>query len=145
MAHILNSFYYATLYFHLLKSINRFCAIVFSIKYRIWFSNEIAKTLIFFAFLMGIFHTIPLFWYNCNSYFSGTTYRFTTRTTSCESSVIYFDDFITCCTTMSIALSCDIVTFTYFRIRSKKSNANSRNDIKLALHVSTEQSCDKQK
>uniref|UniRef100_A0A914QYH6 G-protein coupled receptors family 1 profile domain-containing protein n=1 Tax=Panagrolaimus davidi TaxID=227884 RepID=A0A914QYH6_9BILA len=135
MAHILNAFYYGTLYFHLLKSVNRFCAIVFSIKYRILFSDNIAKILILFTFGMGFIHTIPLFWYNCNSYFSGTTYRFTTRTFSCESAVIFYDDFVTCCTTMSIALSCDIITFSYFRIRTKKANIDSRNDIKLALHV----------
>lgn len=129
---VINFFYYAGQYLHLLKSINRFCAIVFFIKYRKFFTIKLTTILISIAFFLSFLHITLYFSYNCNYYFDIYGYVWSTRG---KCPLAFYLDIINCSITMFISFACDLATFCYLYFGLHKKSASLKQDIKFLVQA----------
>lgn len=127
--------YYSCFIFQFIKSLNRFCATIFYIKYRSIFSISNAKILIGIIAVTSICIILPQFKYECNFLFDAESFAWQVRDESCAALFGTIDLGITA-SAPTLAFFCDIITFCFLRFKlNNKSTATFSRDIRFFAQV----------
>ncbi|KAE9549907.1 hypothetical protein FO519_006872 [Halicephalobus sp. NKZ332] len=122
--------YFVTLYFLVIKSLNRFIAITSPIRYRRYFSDKNMKLIISFVYIAGFLHGIPFLIPECDYLFDARNYVWYFGETICAQNYSSYVDLIYGCCLLFLTIFMDACTFFYLHKNRKNMSVTTIRDNK---------------